>query len=154
MSSHRESPCWVTRSPHSFAFLTQIELHPPPSVLKRYAILTQTHWGSEGCAAGSVATDLQSDSRGSMYHLKRISLHLSNITWDFIDSLKSSLLRSRLICSPLLSKTPNKHQSFFFFCRSSSSCGIGFQTQEGTGRSPEHSVEKPSQSCCIAPWSK
>lgn len=127
MSSHRESPCWVTRSPHSFAFLTQIELHPPPSVLKRYAILTHTHWGSEGCAAGSVATDLQSDSRGSMYHLKRISLHLSNITWDFIDSLKSSLLRSRLICSPLLSKTPNKHQSFFSSVEAPQAVGLDFR---------------------------
>lgn len=88
---------------------------------------THTHWGSEGCAAGSVATDLQSDSRGSMYHLKRISLHLSNITWDFIDSLKSSLLRSRLICSPLLSKTPNKHQSFFSSVEAPQAVGLDFR---------------------------
>lgn len=84
---------------------------------------THTHWGSEGCAAGSVATD----SRGSMYHLKRISLHLSNITWDFIDSLKSSLLRSRLICSPLLSKTPNKHQSFFSSVEAPQAVGLDFR---------------------------
>lgn len=88
--------------------LTQLELHLPLHESLHCAVMSHTHTHPEcegrSAESGSVATD----SHGSTDHLGGISLHPSNITQGFTDSLKSSLLSVCLICSPLLSKTPNK----------------------------------------------
>lgn len=137
---------------HNLAFNSAWTPSPPAWELTLCSNVTHTHTYTEcegrSAESGSVATD----SHGSTDHLGGISLHPSNITQGFTDSLKSPLLSVCLICSPLLSKTPNK----CFLRHYSAGCQIDSCTLGGTVGSPNHSLQstQASQSYCNAPWSK